>query len=95
MESDIIECPNCGTLIKKIYSTNFIIYCENCNTVTHFECEYGYGPVTPCLIYYGEKLRWIVTRLDDYSNQYVLTYCETKEVYYLKESYMEALKQYL
>lgn len=63
------------------------------NTGTHVECDYGYRPVTSYLIYHGKKLRWSVTRLDDYSNQYVLTYCETKEVYYLKESYMDALKE--
>ncbi len=38
-----------------ILSANYICLCPTCRKLNGCECEYGYGPITPCEIYLGEK----------------------------------------
>ena len=32
-----------------------ILFCPRCQRHLITECEYGFGPITPCTIYLGEK----------------------------------------
>ena len=53
-----LTCKRCGRQQPyRPMGANFILLCRACRAVLHLECEYGYGPVTPCHIYYRSK-RW-------------------------------------
>lgn len=57
-----LTCKHCGW--QQPYrpaGANFILLCPICRAVLHLECEYGYGPVTPCRIYYRGQAMGIVT----------------------------------
>ena len=36
-------------------SANLIVICTKCKCGIYSECEYGYGPITPCDIYLGDE----------------------------------------
>jgi hypothetical protein len=55
----------------------------------YIECEYGYGPVTPCYIQSGRKSRGIIT---EKNSEYVLKIYAGEEIK-LKKRYMEALDE--
>jgi hypothetical protein len=54
------------------------------------ECEYGYGSVTPCYIYLGEKEIGIVTEKE---YEYFLQTQFSNKIIELKNSYREALQE--
>ena len=56
-----IKCKECNYEIHYKQSANLIVFCPKCLKYNYLECEYGYGPVTPCHIYLGEKEIGIVT----------------------------------
>lgn len=60
----MVRCKHCGW--QQPYrprGANFILLCPDCRAVLELECEYGYGPVTPCPIYWREQeVGRVVTR---------------------------------
>lgn len=55
-------CVHCKHEFSYDLSANFIIFCPKCRKQTFMECEYGYGPVTPCDIRLGnEKIAAVTT----------------------------------
>ena len=49
-----IKCKYCDAKFSVQDSANFSVICSHCKRLSHLECEYGFGPVTPCRIYLGE-----------------------------------------
>ena len=56
-----IRCKEYDHEINYKPTANFIVFCPKCLKYT---CEYGFGPVTPCYIYLGNKEIGIVTEED-------------------------------
>ena len=57
-----LTCKRCGRQQPyRPMGANFILLCPACRAVLHLECECGYGPVTPCHIYYREQTVGTVT----------------------------------
>ena len=50
-----LKCNNCKYTYSAPTTANAIYICPNCNKYAGCECEYGYGPITPCNIFVGEK----------------------------------------
>jgi len=48
-------CRFCGNVYRYEGAANFIAFCPHCKEHDITECEYGYGAVTPCRIYLGER----------------------------------------
>lgn len=88
-ERETIECKYCDTKISYKKSANFIVFCPNCKRDICLECEYGYGPVTPCPILLGNEK--IGTVNVDENNKYFLEYGFEKIM--LNESYLDALRE--
>lgn len=86
-----IKCENCNVEIEYQPRGNIIIFCPQCLRCIMFECEYGYGPVTPCYIYLGDKQIGIVT--SDVFNKYYLQSEYFNEKIELKNTYMKALTE--
>lgn len=83
------ECQYCDEIVEYEPEANFIVICSNCKRKIYFECEYGYGPVTPCSILLGQKR--IAKVVTDHRNQYILYYNDHQ--IQLKERYLEALNE--
>lgn len=83
-----IKCKECNYEINYSPNANFIIFCPKCLSRTHFECERGYGPVTPCQIYLGE-VEIAYVRNDD--NRYYLKTIYDTEIRLLQNTYFDAL----
>ena len=49
-------CKHCGKNYAHEVSANMIVFCPHCNELAGIECEYGFGPITPCVIYRGEEI---------------------------------------
>ena len=85
-----IECKKCGCNIPyKPLGANFIIFCPDCKKMMFLECEYGYGPVTPCNLYYRDKVVGNICR--DAKNNYILNSSLFLVKVYLKSRYLDAL----
>lgn len=83
------ECKYCDTIVSYKTYANFIIFCPNCKRYIFLECEYGYGPVTPCNIFLGNKKIGLVD--EDDTNKYYLEYGSEKIM--LNKTYLKALKE--
>lgn len=55
-----LECIYCDTKFSVEISANYSVRCPCCKRSVYLECEYGFGPVTPCRIYLGEEIVGIV-----------------------------------
>ena len=55
MTNKSITCKYCGSDYRTPTSANFIYFCPQCHKYNGFECEKGYGPITPCHIYLGDR----------------------------------------
>lgn len=83
-----LECRYCDTKFSVEISANFSVICPCCKRDIFLECEYGYGPVTPCRIYLGSETAGIV---DCEGNNYYLTINSKKIV--LNETYLYAISE--
>lgn len=84
-----IECKYCDTKITYQPSANFIVFCPKCKRNVFLECEYGYGPVTPCDILLGyEKIGTVNV---NEKHKYYLDYKSEKIM--LDKTYLEALHE--
>lgn len=88
MNERIIECRYCDRKITFKTSANFNVFCPNCKRELLLECEYGFGPVTPCNIWIGEEL---FATVKEKNLRYYMEMESKKETIELKESYLEAL----
>lgn len=85
-----IECKKCVCSISyKPLWANFIIFCPDCKEMMFWECEYGYGPVTPCNLYYRDKV--VGDICTDEKNNYILNSSLLHVKVYLKSRYLDAL----
>lgn len=50
-----IICNKCSQQYHINLSANLIVICAKCKCRIYSECEYGYGPITPCDIYLGDE----------------------------------------
>jgi hypothetical protein len=91
MNMHTIECKYCDCKVSYISSANFIVFCPECKREIVLECEYGYGPVTPCSILLGENSIGTVTEND--KNEYLLKIESDNRQIKLKKSYLEALHE--
>ena len=48
-------CDKCSQQYNINLSANLIVICTKCKCGIYSECEYGYGPITPCDIYLGDE----------------------------------------
>ncbi|MBD5497100.1 MAG: hypothetical protein HDR11_04950 [Lachnospiraceae bacterium] len=55
-----LECIYCDTAFSIEACANFTVICPCCKRSIYLECEYGYGPVTPCRIYLGSEIAGVV-----------------------------------
>ncbi|MBD5473589.1 MAG: hypothetical protein HDR20_12060 [Lachnospiraceae bacterium] len=67
-----LECIYCNTKFSVKIHANFSVICPCCKRGIYRECEYGFGPVTPCQIYLGEKVVGVVE--SDNTNYYLRMY---------------------
>lgn len=84
-----IECKYCDTKITYQQSANFIVFCPKCKRNVFLECEYGYGPVTPCDILLGDEKIGSVNVNE--KHEYYLDY-ESEKIM-LGKTYLEALHE--
>ena len=89
IDMETTECKYCGTKISYQLSANFIVFCPKCKRNVLVECEYGYGPVTPCNILLGDEKIGTVNVND--RNKYYLDYQSEKIM--LDKTYLEALQE--
>lgn len=84
------ECQYCGAKTSVERSANFSVLCPHCKRTIGGECEYGYGPVTPCRMYYGKEIVGMLDHTDcPYNDQY---YVEIKgKKIPLKNAYLKAI----
>ena len=85
-----IKCRYCDAKFSVQGSANFSVICSYCNRLIKLECEYGFGPVTPCRIYLGEQLIGVV---DCVNHNYYLR--EHTKLLRLNKSYLEAIHEAL
>lgn len=83
-----IECRYCDRESSYELHPNFMVFCPGCKRRIHFECEYGYGPVAPCMFFLGDILLGDVTINED--DIYTLNIKGDRSVE-LKERYLDAL----
>ena len=50
-----IQCEKCKHIYQVPESMNYIYFCPECHALNGCECEYGYGSITPCIIYLGNQ----------------------------------------
>lgn len=55
MSNKNVNCKKCGNDYKVPLTANMISICPQCLTYNYCECEYGFGPITPCYIFVGDK----------------------------------------
>lgn len=55
-----VTCIYCDATFSVEACANFTVICPCCKRSIYLECEYGYGPVTPCRIYLGEEIAGVV-----------------------------------
>ncbi len=91
MSIQIIECKYCDCKVSYIPCANFIVFCPECKREIHLECEYGYGPVTPCSILLGKDSMGTVTV--NSKNEYLLEIKSDGKQIKLIKSYLEALHE--
>lgn len=89
MSIQTIKCKYCNCEVSYAAYANFIVFCPKCKREIHFECEYGYGPVTPCVILLGEDYFGKVTKNN--KNEYLLEIMLRRKKIKLMRSYLEAL----
>ena len=85
-----IECKYCDAEFSVENVANFGVICSHCKRLIKLECEYGFGPATPCRIYHGEKLAGVV----DYANSNYYLRANT-ELFRLQGTYWEAINDAL
>lgn len=90
MNKQEIECKYCDRKISYIPSANFMVFCPWCKSEILLECEYGYGPVTPCQILLGEEK---IATVKESNRNYFLEMESGGEKIELKEKYMGALSE--
>lgn len=83
-----LECIYCDTKFSVEICANFSVICPCCKRSIYLECEYGFGPVTPCQIYLGEKAVGIV---ESKGTNYYLN-METKNIN-LSSTNLEAISE--
>ena len=67
------------------------MFCPGCKREIYIECEYEYGPVTPCSILLGEDSIGTVTEND--RNKYLLEIASNGRRIKLRKSYLDALHE--
>lgn len=87
------ECGHCGAEYTYEGFANLISFCPICKKYDFLECEYGYGPVVPCIVYLGREVIGMITY--DYTNElryrYDSDYFSIHKV--LDKKYLEALEE--
>lgn len=81
-------CIYCDTEFSVETCANFAVICPCCKRSIYLECEYGYGPVTPCRIYFGSMTAGIVTSC---KTDYTLNI--NSEKIRLNKTYLDAIKE--
>lgn len=82
-------CNYCECKTSFEICADYIVFCPVCKRLINFVCEYGYGPVTPCTIYLGDKVIGRIT--EDKNYKYWLDIKETGKKVQLKTQYLNAL----
>lgn len=83
-------CKSCNNKVEYELRANCIIFCPNCFQTVFIECEYGFGPVTPCYIFLG-KIE--IGKVIEVNDKYILKSQYFNEDVELKNRYMEALQE--
>ena len=81
-----MSCIYCDTKFSVETYANYSVICPCCKRNIFLECEYGYGPVTPCRIYLGSETAGIV---ESEGNRYYLTTNSAKIP--LSKTYLDAI----
>ncbi len=89
MPEQIASCEKCGCTLPYQSHANFIIICPNCFEEMFLECEYGFGPVVPCVILVGTHP--VATVVEDQHYNYFLRWHPCEKPTALKERYYDAL----
>lgn len=84
-------CVKCGFEYEYESFANSIVFCPHCNNYTHLECEYGYGTVVPCKIYYGSREIGMVSYNENPKQRYRIDSDVFNLHKALEHSYLEAL----
>lgn len=84
-----IECKYCDSNVNFPSAANFVLYCPHCKREILMECEYGFGPVTPCAFLLGEEIYGTV--MEDFMHDYILEL--NGKCIKLKEKYLKALEE--
>lgn len=85
------KCAKCSFEYDYESFANLILFCPNCGNYDFLECEYGYGPVVPCRIYYGNKVVGMVTASEGFERRYRVD-SDVFDVHrLLQSSYLDAL----
>lgn len=87
------KCRRCGTEYQYESFANVITFCPNCHKRDQLQCEYGYGPVVPCMIYLGEEVIGTVTYDDRAHTRYRFDAPKYNIHRVLEHTYMEALEE--
>ncbi|MBQ5810322.1 MAG: hypothetical protein IIW23_01940 [Clostridia bacterium] len=83
------ECEKCGNEFRVEPFANTIVFCDSCHWGM-CESDCGFGPVTPCVVYVGDKKVGMVTLQDSvyrFDSDAFGIHME------LKERYQDALRE--
>lgn len=87
----IMQCRHCGYRASyRPRAANFVLLCPVCKNSFYSECEYGYGPATPCKLYLQDSVAGTVDR--DQKGGYILTSPLLRRPVRLNGKYLDALK---
>ena len=50
-----VKCRKCEREYLVPLRANFMFFCPECKEYNGCECDYGFGPITPCAIFVGDK----------------------------------------
>ena len=62
--SQNVKCKNCRFEYSAPIATNALYMCPECHAYAACSCEYGFGPITPCTVFLGDKA---IARIEGWS----------------------------
>ena len=88
MAKKTVKCVSCGKETEFTLRVNFTVYCPQCGSMVHNECEKGFGPVIPYFFLVGDEE---IAKVDSVKNRYIL-YLGGEEIP-LEKTYYDAINE--
>ena len=89
-----LQCTNCNHEFIGKEEANAIYLCPKCFEYVNINCEYGFGPIVPCIIYLGDREIGKITGCESYrlDSLSLNIHCDLEKGYKNLEVYIEAIE---